>query len=66
MDKDYWLTESGAGIWSGVWFVTTGIIAVVSAKLPQSQALNNIHMAFSIIATILAFTDGVMFASGFA
>ncbi|XP_057291365.1 membrane-spanning 4-domains subfamily A member 8-like [Hydractinia symbiolongicarpus] len=62
--KDYWLTDSGAGIWGGLWISVTGIIGVYSASNPASAGLNGTHMAFCIISTVVAFVDGIIFAVG--
>ncbi|XP_057291362.1 membrane-spanning 4-domains subfamily A member 8-like [Hydractinia symbiolongicarpus] len=62
--KNYWLTDSGAGIWGGLWVLVTGIIGVCSASKPASGGLNGTHMAFCIISTVVAFIDGIIFAVG--
>ena len=64
--KSYWLTESGGGIWGGAWILVTGIIGVCSSFRPSNGGLNGTHMAFCIVATIVAFLDGIFFAVGLA
>ena len=60
----YWVNASGGGIWGGIWILITGILGIVSASQPTNGCLNGTHMAFNIIASIVAFIDGIMFSVG--
>lgn len=64
LSYDYWLQRSGGGIWGGLWILVTGIIGLVSSYKTDVGSLNGLNMAFNIIATIVAFLDGIFFAIG--
>jgi len=40
---------------SGIWILVTGIIGLVSSRKPTSNCWNGTHMAFNIVAALLAF-----------
>ena len=60
--ETYWVRNNGAGIWAGGWILLTGILGVSAAKNPRNNSLIGVHLAFNIIATIIAFLDGIFFA----
>uniref|UniRef100_A0A7M5WUT3 Uncharacterized protein n=1 Tax=Clytia hemisphaerica TaxID=252671 RepID=A0A7M5WUT3_9CNID len=44
----------GAGIWSGAWFFTTGIIGVTSARKPANRCLHWTNMSFNIFSSVMS------------
>ena len=57
-----WVVNTGSGFWAGGWILTTGILGVCAGKNTKNSCLVGVHLAFNIIATIIAFLDGIFFA----
>ena len=62
--KPYWVRDTGAGIWTGVWILITGALGVGAAVDPTKNGVVGANLAFNIISAVLAILDGIFFAFG--
>lgn len=64
--EEVWTTNTGAGVWAGIWIIITGIIGLCSVKDYNNRCLNGLYLAFSIVSTCVAFLAGLFFIIGTA
>lgn len=64
--SEFWVNQSGSGIWFGIWITFTGVIGVLSARQPTNVGLNGTNMGFNICCTVVSFFVGIFFAVALA